>query len=149
MITTLLPPPVIVSTLGAAQGLGGPPGPPGPSGGAGATYTAAEAVSGHAVLALDASGQAIYASANDAGHALRIVGISLSAAAAAASVGVQSAGYLEHAGWTWAPGALLDLGLAGAIVASPPVGAVFIQVLGRALSATRVHLVPQPPVFIV
>lgn len=133
----------IVVQLGAEQGLAGAPGP---AGGAGAEYTAAAALSGHQAIALDSAGQAIYASADNPAHALAVAGISLGAAALGDPITVVSAGLVEHSGWAWAPGELVYLGTGGALVQTEAPGAVFLQVLGQALSATRVLVALQPPI---
>jgi hypothetical protein len=142
---TLQPAPVITVTLQAGQGPAGAPGAPG---GAGAEYIAGAALSGHRVLVLNSLGQAEYASADSLADAVRLAGVSLTAASSGASITVQSAGLVEHSGWTFTPGALVYLGLAGALVESLPPGAVFSQVIGRALSATRLLVQLQPPIVI-
>jgi len=129
----------------ATQGPPGIQGPPGPSAGAGAEYTAAVALGGHRVAALDAAGQAVYASALQAGDRLRVAGITLGAAGAGDLVTVQSAGLVVHAGWSFTPGPVY-LGEDGQLVQALPPGAVFSQVLGLAVAATRLLVAIQPPI---
>lgn len=145
-MSTLTPPPAITSVLGVGQGLSGPPGPAGPPGGSGTSFVTAEAVGGHLVLALNAAGLAFRASADVSSHALRVAGLSLSAAAAGDAVTVQSAGYVEHSGWTFTADAPVYLGLNGALVQAVPAGAAFVQVIGKALSSTRLLVALQPPI---
>lgn len=150
-MSTLTPPPAIVTTLAAAQGLAGPPGPVGPAGpaaGAGADYVAAVAVGGHRVLAVDAAGQAVYASCDTLSDALRVAGVSLGAAEQGDTVTVQAAGLVQHAGWAWTPDQPVFLGLDGVLVQSLPVGAVFSLVVGWAVAPDRVLVRLQPPIVI-
>ena len=58
---------------------------------------------------------------------------------------VQTGYVLEHAGWTWAPGPVL-VGLSGQLAQAPPAGALFAQVIGQALSSTRVLIDINPPI---
>lgn len=140
--SVLQPPPVLQTTLTIGQGPSGAPG------GTSAQYLAAVAVSGHRVLALDPDGRAVYASSADAQQALRIAGVSLNAAAAGDTVNVQVSGLVEHVGWAWTPDQPVYVGLTGDLVQAAPVGAVFVAVLGLALSPTRVFLDPQPVIYL-
>jgi hypothetical protein len=133
----------ITVEMGAAQGLAGVPGSPG---GAGAVYTAAEPVSGHTVLAVDASGQVFPASADTLSHALRIAGVSLNAAALGDDATIVAAGLVQHDGWAWTPDEPVYLGLGGALVQSLPVEALFSRVIGTAAGATRLLVGLQPPI---
>lgn len=129
--------------LGARQGLAGAPGAPG---GAGAVYPAAESVSGHRVVGVDASGAVFAASADALSHALRIAGVSLNAATAGDDVTVVGAGIVQHDGWAFNPGLPVYLGLAGALVQALPMGALYARVIGTAVGSTRVLVDMQPPI---
>ena len=142
-MSSIIPPAGIVSVLTVGQGPAGRPGTPG---GAGADYTAAAALSGHQAVALDAAGQAVYASADNPAHALRVAGITLGAAALGDSIAVQSSGLVEHSGWAFTPDAPVYVGVGGALVQSVPGTAIYAQVIGKALSATRLLVGLQPPV---
>lgn len=148
-MSTIVTGTTIVTTLEIGQGPSGPPGPPGPPSGSGAQYAAATAVSGHRVMALDAAGEAFPASCDTLSHALRIAGLSLNAADQGDPVTVLGAGLVDHAGWAWTPDTPLYLGLNGALVDALPGGAVFAQVMGKAVSATRVLIAVQPPIVLV
>lgn len=146
---------LVVLTPGATElvevALQGPPGPPGPAGAPGGALlqiTAAVDLGGHLAVAYDASGRLVLASADNAGHALRVAGITTGAAVASAAATVQRNDVLEHAGWAWTPGAPVFLGLAGQLVQSVPPGAVFAQVLGHALTPTRLLINLQPSVLL-
>ena len=107
---------------------------------------ASAALSGHQVIAADGNGQAAYASADDLADVLRVVGVSTHAAALGASILVETNDVLEHGAWAWTPGDVVFLGINGAIVSAVPPGAAFSQVVGRALSATRILVGIQPPI---
>ena len=142
-VIELNPPPALQLHLAVGQGPAGRPGTPG---GSGAEYTAATPLGGHRAIALDATGQAVYASSDSAGLPLRVAGISLGAAAAGDPVTVQAAGLVEHAGWAFVPDQAVFVGLEGQLVQTLPPGALVAQVLGLALSPTRVLLALQPPI---
>src|SRR5574337_1239299 len=96
--------------------LPGPPGAQGPAGAPGGALvsgTAAAALSGHMAVAYDGAGALIYASADNAGHAVTLAGVTTGAAASGAAVTVQRNDVIEHAGWAWTPGAPVFVGLAG------------------------------------
>lgn len=146
-----MPEQLVVLQDGAAEllevGQQGPPGPPGPAGAAGSAVVqavAAVALSGHVVVAYNTAGQLVPASADELPHALRVAGITVAAAALGATVVVQQRGVLEHAGWAWAAGQPVFLGLGGALVQTPAPGAVFMMLIGQALTATRLLVNPQP-----
>lgn len=132
----------------SVQGPIGPQGPAGAPGGALLTGTAGAALSGHMAVAYDSAGLLVYASADDPEHAFTFAGITTGAAVSGAAATVQRNDVIEHAGWTWAAGDPIFLGLGGALVQSPAPGAVFLKPLGLALTATRVMLAIQPAMFL-
>ena len=142
---TIGPPDVVNVVLGAEQG---PAGPPGAAGGETSTYVANGAVSGHVVVAETAAGTVVPASADNAAHALRVAGVSTNAAADGGDVTVRRQRALTHGGWAFTPGQPVYLGLAGALVQAVPGTAVFIQVVGVALTSTSLLVAIQPPVLI-
>ncbi len=129
-----------------AQGPQGPQGPPGAPGGGLLTGTAGAALSGHMVVAYSAGGELVYASADNAAQATLVAGVTTNAAAASAPVTVQRHDVIEHAGWTWTPGAPVFLGLAGALVQTPAPGGVYLKPIGWALTAQRLMLNLQPAI---
>lgn len=130
----------------AEQGPPGPPGPAGAPGGALLVVTAGATLSGHMAVAYDSTGALVPASADDAAQLLRLVGITTGAVGAGLPATVQRQDVLDHAGWAFTPGQPVYLGLAGALVQAVPPGAAFIQVLGLALTPTRLLVGLQPPV---
>lgn len=127
------------------QGPRGIQGIPGPAGGATVVTVGATPISGHSVVAMDASGLLIYADCTNPAHLGSILGVVANAYSAGDPAVVQTSFDLAHAGWSFTPGPVL-VGAGGALVQTLPVGAVFAQVIGYALSVTRVHIDPQPPI---
>ncbi len=120
-------------------------GPPGPTGGAASVTVGAVPLSGHSAVALDGSGQLVPADCRVAAHRGAVVGLVADAYAPGAAAEIQTALALEHAGWAWTPGPVF-VGAAGGLAQVVPVGAVFTQVIGCALSPTRIAVDIQPPI---
>jgi hypothetical protein len=122
----------------------GPPGPPGPAGGASVTKTAAEAVSGH--RAVKAVGdQVAYASADVAGDAELVLGVTVGAAIAGAPATVQTVGEMVEGSWAWTVGPVF-LGLNGLLTQTPP-AAAFVRQIGVAVASDRLLIDLRPPIF--
>lgn len=132
----------VVVTRGV-PGRQGPRGPAGPAGGAVLVRTGMP-LSGHSLVAQDAAGALVYADCTAALEAGAALGIVTDAYLAGEDAVVQTGFDVEHAGWAWAPGPVL-LGAAGRPVQSLPPGAVFSQVIGWAVSPTRLRIDVQPP----
>lgn len=132
----------------AAQGPRGPQGIPGPVGGATTVMVGAAPISGHTAVALDADGLLIYADCTNPAHIGAVLGVVANAYGAGDSAVVQTSFDISHAGWAFTPGPIFA-GAGGALVQALPPGALFAQVLGYALSATRIHIDVQPPIAIV
>ena len=131
----------------AAQGPRGPQGIPGPAGGATTVTVGAAPISGHTAVALDSGGLLVYADCTNPAHIGAVQGVIANAYGAGDPAVVQTDFDLTHAGWAFATGPVL-VGAGGALVQALPIGAVFAQVIGYALSATRVRIDPQPPIAI-
>ena len=129
----------------AAQGPRGPQGIPGPVGGATTVMVGAVPISGHTAVAMDADGLLIYADCTNPAHIGAVQGVVANAYSPGDLAVVQTDFDLHHAGWTFTPGPVLA-GAGGALVQTLPAGAVFAQVIGYALSATRIHIDVQPPI---
>jgi len=132
----------------AAQGPRGPQGIPGPAGGATTVMVGAAPISGHAAVALGADGLLIYADCTNPAHLGAVLGVVANAYSPGDLAVVQTDFDLTHAGWAFATGPIFA-GAGGALVQALPPGALFAQVLGYALSATRIHIDVQPPIAIV
>lgn len=129
----------------AEQGPRGIQGIPGPAGGATLVTVGAAPISGHTAVALGADGLLIYADCTNPSHLGAVLGVVANAYGAGDPAVVQTSFDLSHAGWAFTPGPVFA-GAGGAIVQTLPPGAVFAQVLGYALSATRIHIDVQPPI---
>ena len=123
----------------------GPQGVPGPAGGATTVTVGATPLSGHSAVAVDAGGMLIKADCTNPAHQGAVLGLLANAYSPGDQAVVQTDLTLEHAGWTWAPGPVF-VGTAGQLTQTPPVGAVFSQVVAHALSPTLVLVDVQPPI---
>lgn len=129
----------------AEQGPQGIQGVPGPAGGATLIPVGATPLSGHSAVALGADGALQPADCTLAAHRGAVLGVVANAYAAGADAVVSNNIPLEHAGWTWAVGPVF-VGAAGVLTQALPAGAKFSQVVGHAVSATRVLIDVQPPI---
>ena len=127
------------------QGPPGRQGPPGPAGDAITVKVGPQAISGHSVVACNAHGELIAADATNPAHRGAVLGVVADAYSPGDDAVVQTGFVLEHSGWAWAPGPVL-VGLAGQLAQALPPGALFSQVIGEALSATRVLIDINPPI---
>ncbi|QFS65843.1 MULTISPECIES: hypothetical protein [Delftia] len=127
------------------QGPPGRQGPPGPAGDAITVKVGPLPISGHSVVACNAQGELIAADATNPAHRGAVLGVVADAYSPGDDAVVQTGFVLEHSGWTWAPGPVL-VGLAGQLAQAPPTGALFSQVIGQALSTTRVLIDINPPI---
>lgn len=129
----------------AEQGPPGRQGPPGPAGGATTVKVGPLPISGHSVVACDSAGELVAADATNPAHRGAVLGVVADAYSPGDDAVVQTGYVLEHAGWTWGPGPVL-VGLSGQLAQAPPAGALFAQVIGQALSSTRVLIDINPPI---
>lgn len=130
-----------------APGPQGPQGPAGPSGGASFQLIASGAIGGHRVVISDGAGNASYADSSNVSHAGKVAGISLGAVSSGASVNVASSGEIVEPTWGWGAG-LVYLGVNGVLTQTAPTSG-FLQVIGVALSATRIVVSLQIPVILI
>lgn len=133
----------------AEQGLPGPPGIPGPAGGSAMDFTAASAIGGHRVLALNAVNEIIYASNDLPGTAHKIVGMSLNAAAPGGALSVMRSGEVLEPSWNWDTTLPVYLGANGLLTQTPPVApAAFSLIVGFPTSATGLFISVREPIVI-
>ncbi len=143
VVRQLAPAQVVVT-----QGIPGPrgrQGPPGPAGGETTVRVGPAPISGHSVVACDAAGELVPADAVNPAHRGAVLGMVADAYSPGDDAVVQTGYVLEHAGWAWVPGPVL-VGLAGQLAQAPPAGALFAQVVGQAISPTRVLIDVQSPI---
>lgn len=145
--SVVVTPPQPFSTVAVrgVPGLRGPQGVPGPAGGTTTVTVGSTPLSGHSAVAADAAGLLIKADCTNPAHRGAVLGLLADAYSPGDQAVVQTAFTLEHAGWTWAPGPVF-VGTAGQLTQTPPVGAVFSQVVAHALSPTLVLVDVQPPI---
>lgn len=129
----------------ADQGPPGRQGQPGPPGGATTVKVGPVPISGHSVVACDSAGELVAADSTNPAHRGAVLGVVADAYSPGDDAVVQTGFVLEHAGWAWAPGPVL-VGLSGQLAQAPPTGALFAQVIGQALSSTRVLIDINPPI---
>jgi hypothetical protein len=140
--TVIQPPPVISTTLSIGQG------PAGVSGGEfRRDLVVAQALGGHRVVALVASGIVDYADPSNAAHINRVLGITTGAVDVGEPAEIRLFGTMTEPGWSWTLGADLYLGVAGQMThdLSAP-GAVFLQRVATAVTATEVLIDLSEPI---
>lgn len=131
----------------AEQGPPGPQGIQGPAGGVTTVTVGSSPISGHSAVAVDAAGLLVPADSTDLTHRGAVLGLTENAYTAGQQAEVRTAFVVEHSGWAWTAGPVF-VGADGALVQSLPLGAVFSQAIGQALSATRILVDVQPPITI-
>ena len=137
--------PATAVVTAAEQGPRGILGIPGPAGGATVVTVGAAPLSGHTAVAMGADGLLIYADCTNPAHIGAVQGVIANAYGAGDPAVVQTDFDMVHAGWAFATGPVF-VGTGGALVQTVPLGAVFAQVVGYALSATRIRVDVQPPI---
>ena len=137
--------PATAVVTAAEQGPRGIQGIPGPAGGATVVTVGAAPLSGHTAVAMGADGLLIYADCTNPAHIGAVQGVIANAYGAGDPAVVQTDFDMVHAGWAFATGPVF-VGATGALVQTLPMGAVFAQVVGYALSATRIRVDVQPPI---
>ena len=145
----LLKPPTVLPADMAQVIVGqtGPRGVPGPPGSATTVPVGPDAISGHSAVACGPDGLLIPADCTTSTHLGAVLGLVADAYSPGEDAVVQTGFVLEHAGWSWTPGPVF-VGLAGQLTQALPPAAIFSQVVGHALSATRVLVDLQPPIHI-
>jgi hypothetical protein len=109
---------------------------------------AAAALSGHLVVVTNANGDVAAADPTIAAHGFAVLGITRGAASSGAQATVATSGTIDHSGWTWTPNEPVFLGASGSLTQTPFSGAVFLKVMGLALSATRISVNLQPTLWL-
>lgn len=102
------------------------------------TLTAGATLSGHRVVKVDASGNAVYADNTTSGDGYKALGITTGAANIGLPVEVQTSGELEEPTWSWTPGDTIYLGVTGLLTAVLPTSPVTLLVVAKAITATKI-----------
>jgi hypothetical protein len=135
-------------------GVQGPPGPAGIQGPAGSnvvlSYPCQTAVSGHRMVRLNAQAQVLYASAEVAGDANLLLGMTTHAAVEGASVSVQRFGEFTEPSWSWTPNAPIYLAADGHLTQTPPEAPTFkfSLVVGFAIAPTKAFIDIREPIIL-
>jgi len=101
------------------------------------TFTLGENSTSYQIVRVDSSSTLMLADANTIGHLDQVIGFVSESATAGDQVRVINGGNIVNPAWTLIPGATVYLGATGGITQSP-VGLSFVQMLGVAVTATRV-----------
>jgi hypothetical protein len=114
----------------------------------GQSVVAGAALSGHRAIAL-VGGVAVYADCTVADHAYLTIGVSKDAALAGSNLLVFNRQSIEEPTWNWVPGQPVFLGQGGLLTQSAPISpALFVLEVGVAISAYRLNVDIQRPIFI-
>lgn len=124
----------------------GEQGPEGAPGSANVTHPAGAALGGHRVVALNPSGQAVYADSSTS-TALRVVGITVGAAAQGDLATMQVGGEMSEPSWSWDLSKALFLGANGQIVQDAPATGACV-LLGFPITATSIFISIEPPIIL-
>lgn len=130
----------------------GPQGPAGQNGADGGTYTtklAASALGGHRIVRAVSATEVDYASNDVIAHGDDVLGMTIGAASAGATVQVANEQDITEPSWAWAPQEPLFLGTNGQITQDiPDDSAAFLLVVGFATSATSARIRIEQPIYL-
>lgn len=99
----------------------------------------AENISSYMAVAVDNTGKAVKASADNFDHSQVILGLARQSVLTGEMLKIVQEGPVINNSWSWTPGLPIYLGLAGALTQSRDIGLFQIQ-LGVAISATKIEL---------
>lgn len=111
-------------------------GPAGPAGASGFVIAAAVAIGGNRVVYSDANYEARYADRTDINTCETIIGVTEGAAGIGGNLMVTRSGVMDEPSWSWAPGGLVYLGVAGGLTQVAPTSGILV-VIGAAINATK------------
>lgn len=123
-------------------GTQGPPGPPGPSGLVNNALAGAT-LSGHRAVKFDGQSRLVYVDGTDVADIGKVIGVTTGAAVAGDVGYYQGAGEHIEPTWNWTPGLPVFFGAAGVLTQTPPTSG-FMQVVGRAVTPTKLFLRIEP-----
>jgi hypothetical protein len=110
------------------------------------TGVAGQTLSGHTAVAMNAEGLLIPGDCTDMTTIGNVVGVIANAYIAGSTVTVRVANTLDNLGWSWTPNAPVFVGTNGSLEQTLPPGAKYAQVIGMALTSTKIHIKPQPAI---
>jgi hypothetical protein len=112
-------------------------------------FFTSQLLGGGRVIAFDEAGELVYADCNSSSGVLRVVGISVHAAAPGEEILLRRSGLLTDSAWTWNPALPLYLGVSGVLVQTLPPGALIAHIVAVPVSATTILVTLNPPVLII
>ena len=127
--------------------IGGIKGDKGDPGGVTVTRIALNSLAGNRVVIQNSDDTVSYASSDNASHANRILGVTTHAATAAAEIAIQLSDIMTEVSWSWEPNAPVFLGSDGMLTQDINSTGLFFLQVGTALSATKLLIDKQIPVF--
>lgn len=142
--------PVLQLIAIAEQGPAGIQGPIGPAGSTELSKVAAQAISGHKVVAVNLNGELVYASNNNLVFVGKILGVTVSAGAAGTSMSVIRFGEISEPGWNWDTNKPVYLGVDGTLTQVSPrdTNALFQLVMGFPISSTTLLINPNQTIIL-
>ena len=148
--TTIIIPGVAGGTVVSTSPGVGPPGATGPQGPQGpdagiSTSVALAALGGHRVVRF-ISGGVDYADCSDSSHLRSPMGVTSGAASSGASIAVVVEGLLTEPTWSWTPNQSVFLSTTGLLTQTAPTAPAFLKVMGTAITATQMYVLPQPSI---
>lgn len=104
-------------------------------------FTAGEALSGHRMVVLNASEQAVYASNDNLSHAEKVFGMTVGAASSGAAVTVRRFGELTEPSWNWTLNTPIFLGVNGLLTQTKPSApGSFVLQVAFPMTPTKVYI---------
>jgi hypothetical protein len=110
-------------------------------------YPVAYAMSGHRIVVLNESQQAIYASNAVPAHATKILGMTTEAVISG-DIRIQNGGVLTEPSWTWTLDIPIWLGVDGLMTQTAPVSG-FSLIVGFPISSTSMFIDIREPIFLI
>lgn len=112
------------------------------------TVTAGEVIGGHKAIKIGTGGKAFYASSDVVDDALKVVGVSITAADIDAPVIVKTSGKITESTWAWDVTKPVFLSTNGRLTQTEPTSGISL-VIGWPLSATELWLKRHEPIILV
>lgn len=136
-----------LSVLQINEGSVGPQGPQGPPGiGNSVLVTATTAIGGNRAVMGDGAGSIAYADSSNLAHRGKCIGLTMTAASAGGTVEIAVSGDVTEPTWNWSLGPVY-LGTNGLLTQTVPTSG-YIQVIGTAMSPTRMTISIQQPIIL-
>lgn len=127
--------------------IGGIKGDKGDPGGVTVTRVAFDSLAGNRVVIQNSDDTVSYASSDNASHANRVLGVTTHAATATAEIAIQLSDVMAEVSWSWEPNAPVFLSSDGMLTQDINSTGLFFLQVGTALSATKLLIDKQIPVF--